>query len=106
MTASAQTDDLGPEELHVAHELAFALLRDAFHDLAVHLTYDGATLDALLVLEARVESSLELALLARGERPRDAVSAYAARMVRRVLRDAHERIESDLGDRMGSAVQG
>lgn len=101
MTAEPQTSALDPGDLHVAHELAFAMLRDAFHDLAVHLTYDGATLDALLVLEARVESSLELALLARGERPRSAVGAHAARMVRAVLREAHDRIEREVAGRLG-----
>lgn len=100
MTGSPQADDLTPDERHVANELAFALLRDAFNDLAVHLTYDGATLDALLVLEARVESSLDLALLGRSDRPRPEVGARAVHMVRTFLRDTHDRIEHEMKSRM------
>jgi hypothetical protein len=89
--------DLGIEleahELRVAGELAFLILRDAFHDLAAHCTFDGGTSLAILHhLESRIEGSLARALAAREDTPRPAVGAHARTMVRTVIQDTHARL--------------
>lgn len=93
--------DLEAHELRVAGELAFLILRDAFHDLASHCTFDGGTsLDILHHLESRIEGSLARALADRDDDPRPAVGAHASAMVRAVIRDTHARLRRDRSERM------
>lgn len=87
--------DLEAHELRIAMDLAFLILRDAFHDLASHCTFDGAVgLDILHHLESRIEGSLARAVAERDDDPRPEIRAHAATLVRRVIRDTHARLLS------------
>lgn len=96
--------DFTEREVALATELAFLALRDAFDALAAHLTLDGANPDALLVLEARVEMSLERAIQAREDELRPEIGAHAAGLVRTIIREAHAstvRARADWGREAG-----
>ncbi len=88
--------DLEAHELCIAMDLAFLILRDAFHDLATHCTFDGGVgLGILHHLESRIEGSLARALAARDDDPRLEVRAHAVTLVRGVIRDTHARLLSE-----------
>lgn len=96
---------LDERELRVAQELAFAVLREAFHELAAHLTFDGnMTPDSLRMLEGRLEAALERAVAARAEAVHPRVSAHGARQVRDVLQDAHAKVLREHSGRLAGGT--
>lgn len=98
-------DELNEGELRVAQELAFAVLREAFHDLAAHLTFDGGmTPESLAILEGRLEAALARAVDARAEPVHPKVGVHGVRQVRQVLRDAHAKVLREHSGRLGEGV--
>ena len=85
--------DLDDRELAIAMELAFLMLEETFGHLATHLTLDGATPDALIVLNARLEASLERVVGEYGQDLRAEIGAYALDRVRKVVLRAHSATE-------------
>lgn len=96
-------DDFNERELHVAQELAFAVLREAFNDLASHLTFDGSmSPDSLQTLEARLEGAIERAVAVRTDDVHPKVRAHGHEQVRAVLRDAHAKVLREHSGRLAT----